>query len=117
MAASRQQYAVHFRAEEGNATSCDWRWPEGYPVWKMSSQEGNGWYVNGPLNERGRAEILKHFGLEAVSDELPLEVIAEMSPFALLAIRRMLEAANPALPRLDPVSDRIGGHVAAECAA
>ena len=99
----------------GDSLSVDWRWPKGCPAWRMSDKEGVQWFDDGPLNEAGRQLLLRHFGLESIATHLPLEVIAEMSPATLAKKRRSLERRG--LPRLDPVSDRVGGHIPASLAA
>ena len=70
------------------------------------------WYVDGPLTEEGRKELLKRFGLESVADQLPLETIATMSPAQLAYIGN----ANGQV-QSSPVSDRIGDHCSAELVA
>ena len=112
-----EQYMIRFFMDErGNECACDWRWKTG-ATWAMSSREqGDAWYEDGPLTEEGRTEVLKHFGLEPIAGALPLANVCEMAPCDLLAARRTLEQEQ-SLPRLEPVSDRGGGHVPAELAA
>ena len=105
-----------FMDERGNECACDWRWKTG-ATWAMSSREqGGAWYENGPLTEEGRTEVLKHFGLEPIADKFPLAEISQMAPCDLLAARRTLEQER-GFPRIDPESDRGGGHILAELAA
>ncbi len=100
----------------GEDLSADWRWPKGHPEWRMSSKEGIRWEDDGPLNETGRKMLLKHFGLELVGRHLPIKTLATMSPAALLRKRRGIERRG-GLERLEPVSDRPGGHISAKLAA
>ncbi len=83
----------------------------------MSDHEGVQWQTDGPLTEEGRQELLKHFGLESVAGELPLQSVSLMSPAVLIGLRRGLEARSTMLPRLNPVSHRMGGRIPAEQAA
>ena len=99
-----------------HSLACDWRWPHGHPIWRMSSKEGVEWLDNGPLTEQGRTLILEHFGLDTIADQFPLEVLQETSPANLAAKRQELEKKQK-LPHLEVVSTRIGGHVPAATAA
>ncbi len=100
----------------GSDAACDWRWPEGQPVWVMSSKEGVRWYHDGPLNEEGRRMILAHFGLEPIENDLPLAIIAETPPASLAAMRRELEE-RLGLGHLEMASTRLGGCIPAASAA
>jgi len=108
---------VHAYMTGSDICSVDWRWPDGLPEWRMSSQEARSWSDNGPLNELGRRMVLAHFGLETLERHLPLEKLMTMSPKRLLERRRRLEFQNPKLERLEPESNRPGDNVSAALAA
>jgi hypothetical protein len=96
--------------------ACDWGWEDGPRIWRMSSKEGVTWHSDGPLSERGREMLLKHFGLKAMTDTLPIESIRGMSPAELIFTRRRLEdELGPMLgDRLDAVSEHPTFKVRAE---
>lgn len=107
----RQQFTVC----GSNGYDYDWRWPDGYPVWRKSSKEGARWYDE-PLDESDRLPLLCNFGLalDGVFDTLPLETLVEMSPASLIAIRREIEEEHKFL-HLDVRCERTGGpHIPAE---
>ena len=110
------QYSINFPGNDGSLYACDWGWLEGNPRWKMSVKETQ-WYDEGELTEAGRQELLKHFGLEAFVDELPIDVIQTMSPQKLESRRRELERCQPRLPRKELVSSVLGNHLGAELVA
>lgn len=64
----------------------DWNF-SGKPGWRMTDKEGVRWEDIGPMNETGRQAVLKHFDLESEADQLPLEVIAGLSPDMLMRVR------------------------------
>ena len=105
--AKRQQYMIG-----GPLGACDWRWPKGLPVWRMSYKDGCEW-VEEDLTEEGRMMILNHFGLSG--DDLPLAVLAETSPAKLAEMRCAFEEQSSISSRLDIRCQRVGGgHVPAE---
>lgn len=116
---SSEQFCINFSDGSGGYISCDWRRVNDVPVWTMSDREYGEvqWFNGKDLNEEGRKEILKRFGLESLADELPLDILRFASPKLLLQMRRVVEADNSKLERLNPVSDRMGGHIPAELAA
>ncbi|MDP3645749.1 MAG: hypothetical protein Q8R25_01545 [bacterium] len=85
--AKRQQFTVRGRKSE-----YDWRWPDGDPVWKTSYKDGTEW-IDGELATEYRADFLECFGLnpQYFFDKSPHEVLREMSPKDLIALRRLFE--------------------------
>lgn len=63
----------------------DWNFG-GQPGWRMTDLEGVRWEDIGPMNERGREVVIKHFHLESRASELPLAAIASMAPESLLGL-------------------------------
>ena len=109
------QYSISFDnplSGEGKI-ACDWNcWVGG--KWTMSSREREcQWHFEGDLNENGRQEILNHFGLKDIADELPLGKIETMPPAKLAELRRGLEAMQN-LGKMSFTSSLICNHVSAE---
>lgn len=77
------QYAHSKRREDsfccGADLGVDWGFG-GASGWRMTELAASRWEDIGPISERGREVILKHFGLEHLAGALPLGVIAAMSP-------------------------------------
>jgi hypothetical protein len=96
----------------GSELSVEWNWQ--HDGWRMSSRDGGQWFDDGPLDKAGRALILEHFGLEDLSQQLSLEVVAALSPARLFALRRQHEARWGLDRKNDMISDRGGGHCSAE---
>lgn len=107
----------------GDSELCvEWGWI--HAGWGLSSKDDYiRWDDDGPLydprvwfnrQERGRQLILEHFGLERLTDDLPLAVIAKTSPAALFAMRRKLETTCGLECKNDMISNRAGDHCSAE---
>lgn len=106
-------YQVNFHDRLG-LRACDWGWPTNTGRWTESEHESVQWIPNGGLTEMGRKALLKHFGLESVAAQFPLNILETISPAALLHVRRDMERKNTKLKRLEMLSDRVGDHCTPE---
>lgn len=61
--------------------AADWAF-NGQPQWRMTDKEGVSWDDAGPLNEVGRAAVLRYYHLDKprVAKKFPLPVVMNMSP-------------------------------------
>ena len=84
--------------------------------WTKSSQDGgNYWFDDGPILKTDIQILLSRFGLDEKSNPrlADFETVRYMSPVVLVGIRRAFETMNN-VPRLEVISDRVGGHIPAD---
>ena len=75
--------------------------------WGITFKEGASWEMRPVrITDEDRIEILARFGLLAWQDDLPLEVVEEMSPAQLIKMRRQKEVELN-LKRLEVYRDGI----------
>lgn len=104
---NKPMFSVKYENPEclGEIWAADWDWG-GSRKWGMSrSSRENAWeLVKGEIDEVAWLAILKKFGIEDYKKDFPIDVIGEMSPSALIEVRRILEGQF-CLPKLDAVTD------------
>lgn len=107
-------YSVLYR-HHGKLCSCDWQTWKGGRSWTMSYERDNQWVLRVDPAKRaifditGQLEVLSHFGLISLREELPLDRLRETPPVMLYQLRQALELEKPKLRRLtDLQSARTG---------
>ena len=106
-------FSLFYRSEEDSSCThaIDWDWLSG-SKWTRSEKEGLEWYPES-LNKESYLAILERFGLKDHTTEFPVGMITNMSPAALIAVRREKEKSL-GLETIQVISDIIGDHILAE---
>jgi hypothetical protein len=93
-----------FSVSIGDGVYLDFGWRDMGEGWTLSDKEnGVQWFYNGPMQERHVPALLKKFGLDEVFKKEPtppFEVLCNLPPAGLIALRRKWEQQHGVPPRM-----------------